>query len=682
MSQTWQNGQMTVRHMRVKGPDLDPTLTQLRVTSLLNMVDLHPKGLPPSAIVCIRTLRDPLPGALPIHGGGASPPRVWERAAVALLDQEVRVAVHPARGAVPATANAVFFTDCAELLACLASDWCQGNVATRWWWQSIFTEIDLGQGILPAWLSAPEYIPAALQQLAVRKEVVPFVRSLHGYDVRSLIQVIIFSFAVHGLQTVIDSGLDGNVPLPAFQTDEPQRDSSEKGVFIDRGERQFEGDSSENAWLLSGEIPTSDMTGKENSHSTFETSPWEHIVPESDERGLQIEQQLLLGIGLMLHRAPMQLRARSFAQEVQQWLTQSTRVSSIWQMPTGRPRLSRQHPPRPPDRSFVREISKESSDERWHKDDIQQMVHALEEAQHPSAPDNDSMSQLRSTIDQQEIPKESDTTTSSQAPDSEFLAGETLQAFSVDTTYGGIFYLLNVGLALDLYNDFTMPLGTGIPLSIWDFLALLGQALVGDSLRLDSIWSLLAQLAGREDQDWPGHDFEPPDTWRIPIEWMSVFEEDMQQAWLWSVEDGRLRVLHPAQFMILDVPLIGGNSKEQLRLEMQEYYHQVDESDTPLSGMHLLSTHRITGVSPEVERWLNWLVPYIRVRLCGALRLTRADTLVPMLCEHTARILVTSTHLDVFLSLQELPIEIRIAGLDRDPGWIPAAGRFVAFHFE
>jgi hypothetical protein len=33
-------------------------------------------------------------------------------------------------------------------------------------------------------------------------------------------------------------------------------------------------------------------------------------------------------------------------------------------------------------------------------------------------------------------------------------------------------------------------------------------------------------------------------------------------------------------------------------------------------------------------------------------------------------------------ALAELPIEIRIAGLDRDPGWVPAAGRFIAFHFH
>jgi hypothetical protein len=49
---------------------------------------------------------------------------------------------------------------------------------------------------------------------------------------------------------------------------------------------------------------------------------------------------------------------------------------------------------------------------------------------------------------------------------------------------------------------------------------------------------------------------------------------------------------------------------------------------------------------------------------------------------HPARATASETQLDVFLSLDELPISIRVSGLDRNPGWVPAAGRFVAFHFE
>jgi len=53
-----------------------------------------------------------------------------------------------------------------------------------------------------------------------------------------------------------------------------------------------------------------------------------------------------------------------------------------------------------------------------------------------------------------------------------------------------------------------------------------------------------------------------------------------------------------------------------------------------------------------------------------------------VLCEQEARVVVTASHVDVHFRLSGLPIEIRLAGLDRDPGWVPAAGRFVAFHYE
>ena len=72
-------------------------------------------------------------------------------------------------------------------------------------------------------------------------------------------------------------------------------------------------------------------------------------------------------------------------------------------------------------------------------------------------------------------------------------------------------------------------------------------------------------------------------------------------------------------------------------------------------------------------------MPYIRARLRSALG---TDDLANVVCRHRARITLTATHIDVFFSLAELPIEIRLAGLDRDPGWVPAAGRFIAFHFE
>ena len=80
-----------------------------------------------------------------------------------------------------------------------------------------------------------------------------------------------------------------------------------------------------------------------------------------------------------------------------------------------------------------------------------------------------------------------------------------------------------------------------------------------------------------------------------------------------------------------------------------------------------------------LERWLGRLTPYLSARLSLALGAGEAARL---LCEQEARVAVTETRLDVTFALARLPFEVRLSGLDRDPGWVPAAGRRVAFHYE
>ena len=101
--------------------------------------------------------------------------------------------------------------------------------------------------------------------------------------------------------------------------------------------------------------------------------------------------------------------------------------------------------------------------------------------------------------------------------------GAALREATIETELGGIFYLLNLGLALGLYGDFTTPAEPGIALPIWDFLALLGRDLLNDAPADDPVWPLLAALAGRDEGDAPDHAFEPTDHWRLPAEWLAPF---------------------------------------------------------------------------------------------------------------------------------------------------------------
>jgi hypothetical protein len=268
--------------------------------------------------------------------------------------------------------------------------------------------------------------------------------------------------------------------------------------------------------------------------------------------------------------------------------------------------------------------------------------------------------------------------------------GEPSEREVVETAFGGLFYLVNVGLSLGLYGDFTQPLRRGIDLPIWDFLALVGERLAGPRLRRDPIWPLLGRLAGRQPDVGPGRGFRPSPTWRLPADWLGPFPE--AAVWRWSAEAGRLRVLHPAGFLLLDLPLAPAGHGAQLRRAVRRYGRGNRSVRTGGEGRRVSEPPRLRparrplpGPPPDASRlgsWLAWLLPYLRVRLRRALGLADARRLPGVLLRHRARVVLTPTELEVVLSLGNLPIEIRLAGLDRDPGWVPAAGRALAFRFE
>jgi hypothetical protein len=157
---------------------------------------------------------------------------------------------------------------------------------------------------------------------------------------------------------------------------------------------------------------------------------------------------------------------------------------------------------------------------------------------------------------------------------------------ALETELGGLFYLLNVGLYLGLYGDFTMPALPDDPFDPWDFVAVVGRRLLGRPLPDDLVWDLLERLADRS----PGR--PRPDRRRMAA-----------------------------------------------------------------------------------------LTASVRELLASALGCPTEDA-AAMTIVHPARVTVTPARVEVALSLAGLPIEIRMAGLDRDPGWIPAAGRAVVFRFD
>jgi hypothetical protein len=167
----------------------------------------------------------------------------------------------------------------------------------------------------------------------------------------------------------------------------------------------------------------------------------------------------------------------------------------------------------------------------------------------------------------------------------------------IQTEWGGVFYLVNVAIALGVYGDFTTPARPGLALPVWDYLALIAGRMVGDAFAADPLTTLLAKLSGRNAEEPPGMYFEPE----------------------------------------------GGES---------------------------------------LADWLERNCREIDQRLTAALAIDDLEALHARVLNHIARVEARALRLDVHFSLATHPIELRMAGLDRDPGWVPACGRSIYFHYD
>ncbi|HSL54300.1 MAG TPA: hypothetical protein VK868_07885, partial [Pyrinomonadaceae bacterium] len=443
-------------------------------------------------------------------------------------------------------AESVVFYDYAELLACLTADWCSGLAATRWWWQALLKRGDVSQIIRQLWREKIEYVPAALEHVVRKGVVVEFVSRLSDVEVMEIVERVISVFGVTRIARIKATDF-----FPLYEAREER--------YVPRLRREM---------------------------------PWKHVVPESDTPQLRPVQQLFVGTVLMVYRAPARVRTVSFAREVEHWIqehviveappAQAQQIATIEE--TKQPTSI--HAPKP--LATIRENP-------INTDQVVSKPAPTPEGSVKSAVKTPEPIKLANAIFHYEEPAEvttvvpvTETDPIIETPPPEPVevsatAPEPLDDITIETDLGGLFYLINLAIFLEIYNDFTSPVEKlHDDLSIWDFVAIVGKEIDQENSD-DEIWEFLRNLADRDHE-----------------------------------------LITPA--------------------------------------------------------WLLDLLPHIRARLNLALGIN--DDLAPILLHHHAKVTITPTHLDVHFSLCDHPIEIRLSGLDRNPGWMPAAGRFIAFHYD
>jgi hypothetical protein len=229
------------------------------------------------------------------------------------------------------------------------------------------------------------------------------------------------------------------------------------------------------------------------------------------------------------------------------------------------------------------------------------------------------------------------------------------------TGLASLLFLVNFVGWLDDEEDTLLPAG-------WALVELLGRHLLGDQLddfADDPLWDLLAELDGRRPGTPPAVEFRAADPLRLPQAWLRRWLPP-RVSYVAHPRGERLVVRHPeAGFVAADVACPPGRldevcAAEAALLGSAEIIVAGPEAAAPAATPE----HRF---GQAVGAFVGWL---LRSRDIGASSLATPG-----------RVRVTGTHVDVVLGLQDVDLAVRVAGLDRDPGWVPVLGRIVLFHF-
>lgn len=531
--------------VRVRHPGAVPDRGR-RLRTALGHARLHPASLPPSAVLVVRRLGDAL-GVEPV-GPGRPLSAAWQRAARRAVEGAARSAARPQHGRVPEAARAVIFADPAEHWACAAVAEARGR---RPWWAESAPAQTLRRLVAEARLA-----PAVLDHVARWGHAQRVLAGLAPDHARDLLDAVAEAFGVpaHATPPAVETPSASDAP-PAAST------------------------------------PEAESSGRADVAAPWDALGLADVVGEV-ERGAGREHAALLGMAVVLARAPHRLRTPEARATLRAW---------------------RERPPEP-----TRAPTDPPPSRRTVQAPLSQAVGARaggvrpKEKRAAKAPPSSSAPPLGVEVPPYEPPSPEVVTP---APD---LAEPAPDGTATDL--GGVLFLLPVMRALDLPDAFEAGWRLASAVGGWGVLEALSRSLLGDAHGTwadDPAWHVLAGLDGRPSGE-PPRDALRPDPPRLPANWP--------------------RPVGPAP-----------------------------------PGLSVLPATLAT--------WAHLALPAVQSRLADALGLDDASEIAPALLVRRGTLHATTSHLDVVLPLSSARLDVRRAGLDVDPGWLPAFGRVVQFHY-
>lgn len=742
----WKRQHTIIGHLKAYSWDeqehLDRTVLRLHMERLLSNIDLYPPGLSSGALLIVRRITSLSPEGLSVSTqvAGASLQEFLGGQVATLY----ATAARPALEAVPLNASSVLFADVGEMLTCLTRDLLNRQVGERWYWQQVLRDMPRTPDIaLPMlWCEQANYVPTVLALLHPT-EVLSAITQFTPIAVKQVIGALherfelppeMFIALTHRKpgalsNTRVAQDLHRGVVGPVvsaqmvrgvapwqqwlFSTQMPEL-APEAHYLLGLGLALYHAPSFARStgfatqavqWLQAvSESQTPDRSLHSSKKADVEMAPLKQdavdvqSVPSEnvrEQRHIQIEDSAAYDT---LHRQTALLREEE-------------------RSPAAFAGDNDDMPPTIERKPFPSSTRLDGDSERGPVRS-QGTVPAPEQEliqQGRRGPETEVSTELPKSdpVVPPSYPLETVLPVASAAPGETktrtFLFGEskTFAGDGVTTHLGGVLYLINLLTWLKLPHSWDNDGTFARQMSGWAVVEVLAHGLLGrlhEQYRQDPIWQVLALLDGRK-SDHPimarNMVLAEARAFRLPASWLKPLGEVV----LWSAFQKNERLLlfdDVAGFLVADVPLHGHTFFAVAQAEVGAYrdagldvsWHIGNLTHAPV----MLSERAVLTTFPE-EWEKYWLSAYMGeevwwwlVRMLGFVHHMLAQMLDEpigdgtqlaelLLCQ-PGQLVVSRTHVDVYMSIEEIRIAIRRAGLDRNPGWVPDLARIVYLHFE